>query len=234
MHRTRNRTLLAACLVSLLLAAPALRPAMAQNILTADQFFRQVSENYASIRDYEAAVQVHSSRSTMTGSVIYKSPSFMRMDFSQPARQVVIYNGEELLIYVPEFNAVLRQVTSTSGASASAIATSDGLRMLSRSYNITYVTGPVPEPLDEGSGEMVINLILTRKTVADGFRTIHLSIDPERLLIRRMRGVTLSNEVITLDFTSIKTNVGLTDARFIYEYPASANSYNNFLFNSGN
>jgi outer membrane lipoprotein-sorting protein len=234
MHRNINRTLLAASLVTLLLALPALQPAATQTILTADQFFRQLSENYAAIRDYEATVTVDSSRSTMTGTIIYKSPSLMRLDFTQPARQVAIYNGTELLIYVPEFNAVLRQVTSTSGASASAIATSEGLRMLSRSYTITYVTGPVPEPLDAGSSERVINLVLTRRSVADGFRTINLSIDPERLLIRRMRGVTLSNEVITLNFTNIKTNVGLSDVRFIYEYPSSANSYNNFLFNSGN
>lgn len=231
----RTVYMIALLALSLLIAAsPLLAQSDGSDILTADQFFRQISEHYASIRDYEAAVTVRSSRQPMTGSVIYKAPTLMRMDFSQPAEQVIIYNGSELLVYVPEFRAVLRQQTSSSGASAAAIASSEGLRMLSRSYTITYVKGPTPEPLGNGSQEMVVNLLLTRRTVAEGFRTINLSINPTTKMIVRMQGVSLAGEVITLDFTNIRINTGVTDARFIYEYPTSANSYHNFLFNAGN
>lgn len=204
--------------------------AAAQDIRTADSFFKEVSAKYASIKDYEAAVEVTAGKQTMAGTVIYKSPTLMRMDFSQPASQVIVYDGQSLVVYVPEFRAILSQQTGTT--SAAAIGTGDGLRMLGRNYSVAYEKGPTPTPLPGSESESVIRLVLSRLTVAEGFRTIVLSIDPGRLLIRRMEGTTLAGDLISYDFKGIKLDQGIPDAKFIYDSPASANIYNNFLFSS--
>jgi len=217
--------------LALVLACAAFKLA-AQDILTADQFFKNVSAKYATIKDYEASVVVVAGKQTMSGTVIYKAPTLMRMDFTEPASQVIVYDGQSLVIYVPELRAILSQQTgSTSAASA---ATGEGLRMLGRNYSITFETGPTPTPLPGAESEQVIRLVLSRLTVAEGFRTLKLSINPEKLLIRRLEGVTLAGDTISYDFTRIKLDQGVPDTRFIYDSPASANMYNNFLFSTDN
>lgn len=205
---------------------------MADDILTADKFFKDVSAKYSVIKDYEALVNVVAGKQAMSGTVIYKAPSLMRMDFSDPASQVIVYDGQSLVVYVPEFRAILSQQTSTT--SSAAAATGDGLRMLGRNYSISYETGPTPVPLPGAEGENVIRLTLSRLTVAEGFRTITLSIDPVTLLIRRMDGMTLAGDLISYDFKKIVLDQDIPATRFIYDSPASANVYNNFLFSSEN
>ena len=45
-----------------------------------------------------------------------------------------------------------------------------------------------------------------------------------------MEGRTIADGDVRMDFTNIKTNVGIPQQRFIYDAPASANMYNNFMF----
>lgn len=220
------KTLPALLLGSLLVTTPV----AAQEILTADAFFKSVSANYSAIQDYEATVTVTTDKQTMKGGVIYKAPTLLRMDFSDPASQVIVYDGQSLVVYIPELRAVLTQ--QTSATSPAAAATGEGLRMLGRNYSIAYETDPTPVPLPDAESESVVRLVLSRLTVAEGFRTITLSIDPEALLIRRMDGVTLAGDAIRYDFEGIRLNQGIPPTRFVYDSPASANQYNNFLFSS--
>lgn len=204
----------------------------AQGILTADQFFARLSARYAEIKDYEAQVRVDASKQTMQASVIFKAPTLMRMDFTQPAGQVISYNGQTLVVYVPELRATLSQQTSVTGSAAAA--SGEGLRMLGRNYTVAYLSGPEPVPLSETEPEPVVKLLLSRRTVAEGFRTITLSVVPDELLIRRMEGLTLAGDAIAYTFTDFKLDQNIPDTRFIYDSPASANTYNNFLFSTDN
>ena len=201
-----------------------------QEIITAEKYLELVSDNYAAIRDYEANVNIQSGNSTMVGKVSYLTPGFIRIDFTRPADQVIVFNRNSLTIYLPEFRAVLNQEVSGTRAAGQALATSQGLSILRRNYVPSFVTGPNPEPLDSGSAERVIKLRLSRRSVSEGFREITLSINSETRLIRRIEGITIAGGEVRFDFTSIRTNLGIPEARFIYDAPASANMYNNFLF----
>ena len=199
-----------------------------QDIITAENYLKMVSENYASIRDYEATITIRSGNSEMIGNASYLTPNFMRIDFTRPADQVIVFNGEALIVYLPEYRAVLNQaVNKRSGV---GIASAHGLSLLSRNYVSSFLTGPNPEPLDGTSGERVMKLRLTRRTVSEGFRELILSINPDTKFIRRIEGRTIAEGELRFDFTNIKTNVGIPEARFAYDTPASANMYNNFLF----
>jgi outer membrane lipoprotein-sorting protein len=194
-----------------------------------------VSENYAAIRDYEAVITIHSGSSDMVGNVSYLSPSFMRIDFTRPAGQVIVFNGDVLIIYLPEYRAVLNQdINRRPGTSGVGLANAQGLSLLRRNYVSSFVTGPTPQPLDGTSGERVVKLRLTRRSVSEGFREIILSVNPDTKLIRRIEGRTIGESELRFDFTSIKTNVGIPEARFAYDTPPSANMYNNFLFRDTN
>jgi len=206
-----------------------------QEIVTAERYLEMVSNNYSTIRDYEAVITIRSGNTDMSGNVSYLSPSFLRIDFSRPSGQVIIFNGDVLVVYLPEFRSVLNQnINRRPGASGAGLASSQGLSLLRRNYVASFVTGPTPELLEGGSGERVVKLRLTRRSVSEGFREIILSINPETKLIRRIEGRTIGESELRFDFTSIRLNIGIPEARFAFETPPSANMYDNFLFRDSN
>jgi outer membrane lipoprotein-sorting protein len=203
----------------------------AQEILTADRFLASVGDRYAAVQDYQAKILIRSSKTEMRGSIMHKNPKLLRIDFTQPEEQVIAFNGDVLTVYLPEYRAVLSQsVSSDSTASAASLASAQGLAMLRRNYAAAYASGPDPVPLEEGSTELVVKLTLTRRSLSEGFREILISVAADTKLIRRIEGRTIADEFISFDFTDIKLDQGIPEARFAYDSPASANLYNNFLF----
>jgi outer membrane lipoprotein-sorting protein len=203
-----------------------------QEIITAERYLMSVSERYGGIRDYEAKIIIHSGGVEMFGTVSHLTPAFLRIDFSTPAEQVIAFNGETLTVYLPGYRAVLNQNIGRrpSGTAGAALATAQGLSLLRRNYVPSFVTGPDPVSLESGSPERVVKLRLTRRSVSEGFREILLDINPETRLIRRIEGRTIADSVVRFDFSDIKINQGIPENRFLYDSPASANLYNNFLF----
>ena len=210
-------------------------PLAAQEIVTAVQYFNLVADRYSQVVDYEAKLAISTGKDLMKGDLSFKSPSFLRVDFTSPPDQVIAFDGQTLSVYIPSYNAILSQSAADKpGAGSVSLATREGLRMLRRNYSVAFETSPVPAPLEGAPGEQAVRLLLGRTSAAEGFKTLKLYINPDSKLIRRIEGWTISGDKLTFDFTNIKTNVGIPAARFIYDSPASANVYNNFLFNTEN
>ena len=204
-----------------------------QEIVTADSFMARLSERYGAIRDYEAHVVIRSGTTDMVGNLSYLSPNFLRIDFTRPNGQAIVFNGEMLTIHIPELRTTLTQAvhqTRRNPASAAGMVTPQGLTLLRRNYVATFVTGPNPVPLDPGSSEQVVQLRLTRRAITEGFREIILSVNPETMLIRRIEGRTIADGLVRFDFSNKRINVGVPEQRFIYDAPPTANNINNFLF----
>jgi outer membrane lipoprotein-sorting protein len=223
------------CLLAILILGGAMFSVSSQELGPADKYLESVSERYANIKDYEARVVIRSDSTEMTGSLSYRDPFFLRIDFTDPPEQVMVFNGELLTVYIPRLRAVLNQAVapmrrSNTAAGGASMASSQGLQLLRRGYVPSFETGPAPVPLDDRSRDMVVKLRLTRRLAAEGFREITLSVDPNTSLIRRIEGRTIANALVRFDFMNIRTNVGIPELRFIYDSPASANMYNNFLF----
>lgn len=202
----------------------------AQGILTASSFFKSVSENYSTIKDYEADVDIKAGKTSMRGKVSYKKPNLLRIDFSSPEDQVICFNGDLLTIYLPGNAAILNQSVDNSSNNGANLATAQGLALLGRYYSPAYETGQEAVPLEEGSEEMVVNLVLRRRNMSEAFSIIRMAVAPSSMLIRRISAVTPQGETFVFDFRNYKLNSGISDQRFIYDPPTSANNYNNFLF----
>ncbi len=211
-------------------------PASAQEIVTAGQYFSLVADRYAQVVDYEGKISIATGKDLMKGDISFKAPSLLRVDFTSPPDQVIAFDGQTLSVYIPGYNAILSQSAADKpGAGTASLATREGLRMLKRNYSVAFESSPAPQPLEGGAaGEQAVRLVLGRTSAAEGFRTLKLYITPDTKLIRRIEGWTISGDKLTFDFTGIKTNVGIPATRFIYDSPASANVYNNFLFKSDN
>lgn len=207
--------------------------ATAQNsILTASAFFREISDNYQTISDYEAVIKITTDDENMEGSVSFKRPNLLRIDFTNPETQVICFNGDLLTIYLPGAHAILNQTIQSddSTSNGASLATPNGLTLMSRYYSVAYETGQAAVPLEDESDEKVIKLVLSRKTSSEGFRVLRLSINPDTKLIRRVEATTTKNEIFIFDFTDYVLNQDIPDARFVYDAPSSANNYNNFLY----
>lgn len=202
----------------------------AQSITTASAYFKTISEYYATLKDYEADFDIRADKKDMSGKVSYKKPDLLRMDFTFPAEQVIVFNGDMLTVYLPDASAVLQQSVKSDGGNAASLNTAQGLSLLSRYYVVAYETGQDPVPLEEGSSERVVKLVLSRRNSSEAFRYIKLAINAETKLIRRVEAVTSRGESFVFNFTGYKLNSDISDQRFIYDPPSSANNYNNFLF----
>ena len=122
------------------------------------------------------------------------------------------------------------QQTSKENSAAANLATGQGLALMSRYYTVSYETGQAAEPLDEGSDEMVVKFILTKKTASEAFRYIKLCVNESTKLIRRVEAVTSKGETFLFNFYDYRINTGISEQRFVYDAPSSANNYNNFLY----
>lgn len=208
---------------------------LSQEITTASVFFSRVSEVYGTMHDYIADTTIStgtdSRKQTMHATVYFKRPDKLRIDFTKPAEQVILFTGETLTIYLPAYRMVLNQVMEKDSTAGSAnLATPQGLSLLRRSYTIAYETGAAPQPLDENSSEPVVVLALNRRSATETFRTIRLLITPGSKLIRRIEAWPISGSKITFDFYNYRLNTGIPDAKFLYDIPPNADMLNNFLF----
>lgn len=206
----------------------------AQTILTASSYFQTVSDYYSTIKDYEAELVITDKTQTMTGHLSFKRPNLLRIDFSTPKTQVISFNGEILTIYLPGPDAALQQTVEKSNeasVSGTNLATPQGLYLLSRYYYVSYETSQTPVPFEEGSDEMVVNLLFTSKTASEGFKQIKISVSADTKLIRKVTATqAATNDIFDFEFYSYTINNDIPDERFIYDAPGSANVYSNFVF----
>ncbi len=204
--------------------------AYAQDILTAPSFFDSVSERYGEVTDYVATIRILRGEEEMVGTLYYRSPNLLRIDFAAPEEQVLVSDGTSLMIYVPRFNVVLQQSLRRRSAEAIAsMASRQGLHLLRNNYSIAYLDDPDPVRLDDESREPVTKLRLTWRSTSEGFRQLVLSISDD-LLIRRIEAVAVNYDEIQFDFENVRLNQNIPATRFEYDPPASANVYSNFLF----
>lgn len=203
----------------------------AQNIVTAANFFKGVSEYYGTIRDYEADMNITAGRSQMQGHVSFKRPNLLRIDFTNPQEQVILFNGDMLTIHLPGISSNLKQsVPASTDQAGMNLATPQGLALMSRYYSVAYEVGQEPVPLSESNPEQVVKLVLYPRNSSEGFRRIKLAITPGTKLIRQVEAQTTQGQTFVFYFYNYALNQSIPDQRFVYDAPSDANNFNNFLF----
>lgn len=201
-----------------------------EEIVTVEDFFDRLSERYGEVEDYIAEIEISRDDTVQRGTIYYRRPNQIRIDYSEPAEQVMVSDGSLLQVYIPLYNVVLEQrLRPQSSETVADLASEQGLSLLRRNYSASFVTGPDPVPLEEGSDELVVKMQLQWRTTSEGYRQLELAVN-EDLLIRRITGITVSYEEVQFDFTSIRINQNIPEARFEYEADPSANVISDFLY----
>ncbi|MGA2763627.1 MAG: outer-membrane lipoprotein carrier protein LolA [Spirochaetia bacterium] len=200
----------------------------AQEMVSAEKFFASLSASFGAVKDYEAVITMTQGKSASHGKISYKTPFFLRIDFDDPKGQVVVFDGETLTFFSPQYEVVLEQkYKKKNAAQIESLASAQGLTLLQRNYSVAYLTGPAPVPLEDGSREMVVKLKLTAHGTT-GFSQLIISVKDS--LIRRIEGTQVNGDKITMDIANIRVNQGVPDERFKYDPPAYANVISDWLF----
>lgn len=203
------------------------------SIVTVEDFFDELAARYAEIEDYIASITITRGENVQSGTIYYRRPNRIMVEFDNPADQVMVSNGEVLQVYIPLYNVVLeqelREQETDAGTGGAGLATEEGLALLRRNYSPSFVTGPNPVDLDESSDEQVVKLLLQWRSTAEGYRQLEIAVN-EDLLIRRIAGTTVSYEEVVFDFTSIRVNQNIPEGQFEYEADPSANVIRDFLY----
>jgi len=197
---------------------------------TALEYFNSVSERYKSISDYSADIVITRDDTVQTAKLWYKQPNKLRLDFTSPQGMVITVDGGLLQVWIPAHKALLIQpLRRGSQAQLASVSSSSGLELIKKYYTLSYDPGPELVSLEPGSAIKVVKLKAEWKSSTQGFKRLDLSIDSDRQ-IRKVLGITTTNEEITFSFSNLSLNRGISDSRFQFEAPPTGNAIENFLF----
>ena len=197
-----------------------------QTISTAEEYLSAVADTYGRIDDYVADIVITRNNSAQQGRISYLKPNKIRIDYTSPARQLLVADGKDLWVYLPRQNIVLQQ--SMRGDGGVGLASDSGLNILRSNYSASYLTSPSPTPL-AGTREHAVHLKLTWRTTREHFRELVVAVGANGY-IRRIVGTPARGGSVQFDFTNIRINQGIPITRFDYDPPASASLYTDFLF----
>jgi outer membrane lipoprotein-sorting protein len=233
MGKALNRK--AAFLIILCISLPGLGFAQSATLESAEKFFSDLSANFGTIADYEATFVWTQNKTVSRGKISYKAPDFMRLDFSDPASQVIDFDGKQLTVYLPSESATLLQsYKSKTPSQLQSMPTGAGLSMMQRNFSVAYLATPTPVPLEDGSKELVVKLKLTPRT-SSSFSSMILSVGQDsakKYMIRRSEGYYANGDKVVLDLFNYRLNQGIPLSRFAYQSPATSINSTDWLFDS--
>ncbi len=108
-----NRKAVFSALLCVLL--PVFVSAQAAELVSAEKYFDTLSASFGKVSDYIADIGIVNGKATYHGRLSYKSPLYLRIDFDDPPKMVLNFDGEKLLWYSPQNAVVLEQDYKKTG-----------------------------------------------------------------------------------------------------------------------
>lgn len=151
-------------------------------------------------------VETHKNKETKiyTGTLRVKFPDKFRMDYDQPAGQLICSDGAKLWVYLPSLKLVGEQDISRGEEFLGSAAV--GLARMKGSYNIRYL----------GKESLGYRLVLRPKRAGAGFSKVEVWIDPNLWIVVKSVGYSPSGKKYILELRNIRTGVSLPDDVFVY------------------
>ncbi|HOK02318.1 MAG TPA: outer membrane lipoprotein carrier protein LolA [Spirochaetota bacterium] len=192
------------------------------DFVTVTDVVRNIKKTYNDLKSYQANFQIVSEKdgkkTVQSGVLRFKATDKLLMEFTQPARQKIVSNGEMMWIYIPSLNVVAEQdLMSDSGLFSSG--SQAGLNRLFSKYHYRFASKEEPELMKDGS--KMYTLVLKQKESRSGYRTINLWIREDYFIVKA-EGFTSSGKRVEITLSDIKTNVDLPNGIFKFDIPASA------------
>ena len=203
-------------LISLILAAS---PAFA---MTADQLAGKLQDSYDKTHDLKADFRQVSVVKSMnmtkeaSGTLLIKKPGMLRYTYDKPERQEIIVRGDDLIMYIPSQNQVIKKTLSRELMDKTPTTFLGGLGKIADSFNPKI---PAAGEKDK-EGRYILELI--PKGDKMGVEEITLALDPKTFDIREFSFRETSGNVNTISLGNIKINKAVKDSAFNFKIPKGA------------
>ncbi len=214
-----------------------------ENLLSAKDLLQNFSDNFKkNVKDYEADIKWYQDDSPQTGKIYFKNPQKLRINFTDPNKQVICTNGYTLWVFIDYLNLTLKQdilqkeKTKTAEGKTESIVNPIlinpmGYDKFLSNYSIEYHEGKTKTQYKDG--KMVYKMRLIRwRSSKYGFNSLIITVQEDGF-IRRIEGITAAMRRIVLEIDNIKINTGISDAFFDYQPPSYANTVDNFITTYG-
>jgi outer membrane lipoprotein carrier protein len=205
-----------AILAAVVLVAPA---AGAPATLTLEEVVRGLEQAYGRMTDLTAQFRQNSFNKSLNttipaqGAVYLKLGGKLRWDYSEPTRQEIVSDGKTLWVYTPSLNQVNTGPApeALAGPAGSFLA---GLGRLREHFQARLLNPAQPTDAD---GHVVLDL--TPRQPLPTLARLILSLEPRGWEIRKAVVYDQFENTVTMQFTRVAINTGLSDRLFTFVPP---------------
>ncbi len=202
-------------IVLLLAAAPA-------SAMTASELAARLQASYDKTRDLKAdftqvsVIKAMNIKKEGSGTLIIKKPGMLRYTYAKPERQEIIIRGDDLIMYIPSSNQVIKKTLSRELTGKTPTTFLAGLGKITGAF----VAKTPPSGGKDAHGRWLLELVPKGENM--GVERIILALDPETFDIKDFSFVETSGNVNTISLSNIKINTGVKDSAFNFKIPRGA------------
>src|SRR3989441_4745333 len=208
-----------ALLTLVLFAVPA---AVQPATVSLDDAVRGIEAEYGRMTDLKAEISQTSFNKSLNqtipaaGKVYLKKGGKLRWEYTEPTRQVIVSDGKTIWLYTPQLNQVNvgPAPEALAGPAGSFLA---GLGKLREHFNVRFLNPAQPR---DAEGNVVLDL--TPKQPLPTLSRLILALEPTRWELRKAVVYDQFESTVTMRFTKIAINSGLSDRLFTFVPPPGA------------
>ena len=196
--------------------------ASAASVSVTQEIVKKVDARYAQTKDLQAdfvqetILEGFTTGFTSSGRLYLKKPGLLRWDYLHPSEEQIYVNGDQVMMYVPEHQQVVKGVLTQMAASKGPLALLQGAGNLSQQFTI----------LESADGskdnEKFPSLTLVPKPVDQTPPTIKkivLKLFPDTYFIQGITLFEVSGNISRVMFDHIQANTGLSSSQLTFEVP---------------
>ncbi len=214
-------------------------PGQAQELKfhTPTEVAREVKRVFSGLKTFQANFKITTEdggrNKNLTGRCYYQNPGLIRYDFTNPAGDFIVSNGQILWLYIDRLKAVGKQdlrikKTDENGRQIFLAAPQPGLERLFSKYH--YIFDGTDQPREAEGGTYFI-LDLEQREKIGGYEKIKLFVDAKTYLIHRAVATDGYGKKSTIIFSEAEINAPLEGKLFRYKPDDNVRVVNNPLVN---
>ncbi|MGC2423957.1 MAG: outer membrane lipoprotein chaperone LolA [Nitrospirota bacterium] len=190
--------------------------------MTADELAGKLQNSYDKTHDLRADFRQVSVVKSMnmtkeaSGTLLIKKPGMLRYSYDKPEKQEIIVKGDDLIMYLPSQNQVIKKTLSRELMDKTPTTFLGGLGKITDSFDPKI---PATGEKDK-HGRYVLELI--PKGDKMGVEEITLALDPKTFDMREFSFRETSGNVNTISLSDVKINKGVKDSAFNFKIPKGA------------
>jgi outer membrane lipoprotein carrier protein len=183
--------------------------ALASNV---DDVVGRVDDRYAKTQDLqgeftqETIIEGFETGFKSSGRFYLKKPGLLRWDYLEPSKENIYVDGDEVMMYVPEHQQVVKGTLTQIAASKGPLALLLGVGKLSKQFTVLEPPEASTDP------QKMPDLTLIPKpdgNTAPTIKKILLQLFPDSYLIQTITIFETSGNISRVHFDQIKVNQGL-------------------------